>query len=176
MHKFLNLATRWFDRLNDLLAFLACGLLVAIIIAICAEILTRSFLDISNPWLVELSEITLLYSTFLAGAWVLGRDKHVALDLILNSLDQRITKYMHLILSLIVALACFIVCWFGTLTVIDQFQNDIREPTIMGPLTFWITSVVPFGLFLLGFQFLRRGIRAANGLSFVIGSSEEREG
>ena len=79
MHKFLNLATRWFDRLNDLLAFLACGLLVAIIIAICTEIFTRSFLDISNPWLVELSEITLLYSTFLAGAWVLGRDKHVAL-------------------------------------------------------------------------------------------------
>ena len=176
MNKFFNLAARWFDRLNNFLAFLACGLLVAIIIAICTEIFTRSFLSISNPWLVELSEITLLYATFLGGAWVLGRDKHVALDLVLNSLSKPIAKYLHLILSTVVAVACLTVCWFGVITVVDQFQNDIREPTIMGPLTFWITAVVPFGLLLLGVQFLRRGIRSLKGLSFVVGPSGENEG
>ena len=85
-------------------------------------------------------------------------------------------KYMHLLLSIVAAVVCFVVCWFGILTVIDQYQHDIRETTIMGPLTFWITAVVPFGLFLLGFQFIRRGVRALLGLQLAVDPNLEKEG
>ena len=78
-------------------------------------------------------------------------------------------------MSIVAALACFVVCWFGVLVVIDQFQNDIRETTIMAPYTFWITAVVPFGLFLLGFQFVRRGIRAILGLPLAVNLATEKE-
>ncbi len=169
MHEILTGAARWFDRLNRVLAAVACMLLVLITLAICTEIFTRSALDISNPWLVELSEITLLYVTFLGAAWVLGNDKHVALDLVLNHISDNAARRLHLVLSLMAAVACFIVTWFGILMVIDQFVSDIREPTIMAPLTFWITAVVPFGFVLLGVQFIRRGIRAAMGLSLAVG-------
>ena len=171
----LSAVAKWFDKLNQFLAYVACTMLVLIILAICVEIVTRSFSSITNPWLVELSEITLLYSTFLAAAWVLGKDKHVSLDLILETFNPRAKKYMHLLLSIVAAVACFIVCWFGVLTVIDQYQNDIRETTIMGPLTFWITAVVPFGLFLLGFQFIRRGIRALLGLPLAVDLNVEED-
>ena len=171
----LSLVSRWFDKLNQGLAYIACTLLVLIIIAICVEIVTRSFSPITNPWLIDLSEITLLYSTFLAAAWVLGNDKHVSLDLILETFTPRAKAYVHCVLSIIAALACFIVCGFGILVVIDQFQNDIRETTIMAPYTFWITAVVPFGLFLLGFQFVRRGIRAMLGLPLAVNSIIEKE-
>ena len=169
MQEFLTLAARWFDGLNRVLAVVACTLLVLITLAICTEIVTRAAMDISNPWLVELSEITLLYTTFLAAAWVLGNDKHVALDLVLNHVSDRIARRLHLVLSLLAAFTCFVVTWFGILTVIDQYASDIREPTIMAPLTFWITAVVPFGLFLLGAQFVRRGLRAALGLPLAVG-------
>jgi len=168
MLEVLSELAKWFDRINRGLAAIACSLLVLITLAICTEIVTRSFLDISNPWLVELSEITLLYSTLLAAAWVLGNDKHITLDILLNHTNEKITKYLHLALSVLAAAACFITCWFGVLTVTDQFFNDIREPTIMAPLTYWITAVVPFGLFLLGFQFLRRAVRAALGLPLSV--------
>lgn len=168
MNDFLVNAAKWFDRLNNGLAAVACGLLVLITLAICAEIITRALFEISNQWLVELSEITLLYITFLAAAWVLGKDKHVAIDLIVNHISGRVARRLNLFLSLIAGVACFIITWFGILTVIDQFQNDIREPTMMAPRTFWITAVLPFGFFLLGFQFLRRGVRAALGLSLAV--------
>ena len=58
----------------------------------------------------------------------------------------------------------------------DQYQNDIRETTIMAPFTFWITAVVPFGLFLLGFQFIRRGVRALLGLQLAVDPNLEEEG
>ena len=169
MQEFLTHMARWFDGLNRVLAVVACILMVLITLAICTEIFTRAALDISNPWLVELSEITLLYITFLAAAWVLGNDKHVSLDLVMNHVSDRVARRLHLGLSLLAAVTCFIVTWFGILIVIDQVQNDIREPTIMAPLTFWITAVVPFGLFLLGAQFVRRGIRAALGLPLAVG-------
>ena len=176
MFGWLSSVAKWFDKFNQFLAYVACTMLVLIILTICVEIVTRSVSPITNPWLIDLSEITLLYSTFLAAAWLLGNDKHVSLDLILEALNPRITKYMHFVLSILAAVACFIVCWFGILTVIDQYQNDIRETTIMAPFTFWITAVVPFGLFLLGFQFIRRGIHALLELPLAVGSITEKEG
>ena len=113
----LSLVSRWFDKINQVLAYIACTMLVLIIIAICVEIVTRSFSPITNPWLIDLSEITLLYSTFLAAAWVLGNDKHVSLDLILETFAPRTKAYVHCILSIVAALACFVVCWFGILVV-----------------------------------------------------------
>jgi C4-dicarboxylate transporter DctQ subunit len=175
MSNFLTSLVAWFDRFNQVLAAIACTMMVLITLAICAEIFTRSFLDISNPWLVELSEITLLYLTFLAAAWVLGKDRHVSIDLFVGYMSARVAKIVQFVLSWVAALACFIVCWFGILTVIDQFQNDIREPTIMAPLTFWITAVVPFGLFLLGFQFVRRGLRVLLGLPLAVSGGHGEE-
>jgi C4-dicarboxylate transporter DctQ subunit len=175
MSNFLTSLVAWFDRFNQVLAAIACTMMVLITLAICAEIFTRSFLDISNPWLVELSEITLLYLTFLAAAWVLGKDRHVSIDLLVGYMSARVAKIVQFVLSWVAALACFIVCWFGILTVIDQFQNDIREPTIMAPLTFWITAVVPFGLFLLGFQFVRRGLRVLLGLPLAVSGGHGEE-
>jgi TRAP-type C4-dicarboxylate transport system permease small subunit len=173
MHKVLIAAAKWFDRLNRFLAVIACSLMVLITLAICTEIVTRSFFDLSNPWLVELSEITLLYLTFLAAAWVLGNDKHVSIDLLLGFMGPKTVRSLHVLLSIVAGGVCLTICWFGVLTVIDQYKNDIREPTMMAPLTFWITAVVPFGLLLLGIQFLRRGVRAALGLPLSIRSQAE---
>ncbi len=173
MRMLLTTIAAWFDRFNKFLAAIACAMMVAITLAICVEIFTRTFLHFSNPWLVELSEITLLYLTFLAAAWVLGNDKHVSIDLLVGYMSDRMAITTQFILSWVAAIACFIVCWFGILTVIDQFQNDIREPTIMAPLTFWITAVVPFGLFLLGFQFLRRGLRVIAGLPLAVEGDQD---
>ncbi len=167
MHAALTRAAKWFDRLNRCLAAIACTLMVLITLAICTEILTRWLFNITNPWLVELSEIVLLYITFLGAAWVLGKDGHVTLDVLLNLISENNQRRLHLVLSVLGAITCFVLTWFGVLVALDQFHNDIREPTIMAPLTFWITSVVPFGFVLLGIQFLRRGVRSALGLTLA---------
>lgn len=168
MQGLLRGAAKGFDWFNNLLAAIACVLLVLITLAICTEIVSRAAFDISNPWLVELSEITLLYMTFLATAWVLGRNKHVSIDLLFEHIGPRLANSLHMVLSFVAAICCFVVVYTGVLTVIDQYQNDIREPTIMAPMTFWITAVVPFGFLLLGIQFLRRCVRAALGQSLVM--------
>ena len=163
-------AARWFDRFNQVLAAIACTMLVLITLAICWEIFARWTLNLNNPWLVELSEITLLYVTFLGAAWVLGNDKHVAIDLIIERISGVTQRWLHLVLSLLAAVTCFTLVWFGILVALDQFQNEIREPTIMAPQSFWITLVIPFGFLLLGVQFLRRAVRSVLGLTMIMQS------
>ncbi|SVE15560.1 uncharacterized protein METZ01_LOCUS468414, partial [marine metagenome] len=45
----LSAVAKWFDKLNQFLAYVACTMLVLIILAICVEIVTRSFSSITNP-------------------------------------------------------------------------------------------------------------------------------
>ena len=155
---------RRLDWLNRVLAVIAGTMLVSITVAICWEIVSRSFFDISNNWLVEISEIVLLYTTFLGAAWVLGNDKHVTIDLLVDYLSDTWAQRLQITLSLIGAITCFVLVWFGGIVTLDQFQNEIREPTIMAPQSFWITIVIPFGFLLLGLQFIRRGVRSKLGL------------
>ena len=170
MQDTLTRAARWFDRFNQVLAAIACTMLVLITLAICWEIVARWTFNLNNPWLVELSEITLLYVTFLGAAWVLGNDKHVTIDLIIERISGVTQRWLHLALSLLAAVTCFTLVWFGILVALDQFQNEIREPTIMAPQSFWITLVIPFGFLLLGVQFLRRGVRSLLGLTMKMQS------
>jgi C4-dicarboxylate transporter, DctQ subunit len=168
MKNTVALVVRSIDRFNSFLALFSGLILIVITLLICIEVASRTFLDISNNWLVELSEISLLYVTFLSAAWVLARDKHVSIDLLINHMNQSTAKYIEITFSLLAGATCFVLCWFGALTVIDQFQAEIREPTIMAPLTFWITLVIPFGMFLLGIQFIRRVACSMLGLPIVI--------
>ena len=170
MQDTLTRAARWFDRFNQVLAAIACTMLVLITLAICWEIVARWTFNLNNPWLVELSEITLLYVTFLGAAWVLGNDKHVTIDLIIERISGVTQRWLHLVLSLLAAVTCFTLVWFGILVALDQFQNEIREPTIMAPQSFWITLVIPFGFLLLGVQFLRRAVRSVLGLTMIMQS------
>ena len=170
MQDTLTRAARWFDRFNQVLAAIACTMLVLITLAICWEIFARWIFNLNNPWLVELSEITLLYVTFLGAAWVLGNDKHVAIDLIIERISGVTQRWLHLVLSLLAAVTCFTLVWFGILVALDQFQNEIREPTIMAPQSFWITLGIPFGFLLLGVQFLRRRVRSVLGLTMIMQS------
>ena len=170
MQDTLTRAARWFDRFNQVLAAIACTMLVLITLAICWEIVARWTFNLNNPWLVELSEITLLYVTFLGAAWVLGNDKHVTIDLIIERISGVTQRWLHLALSLLAAVTCFTLVWFGILVALDQFQNEIREPTIMAPQSFWITLVIPFGFLLLGVQFLRRAVRSVLGLTMKMQS------
>ena len=67
-----------FDRLLDVVSILACILLVFIMLSVCAEVVLRYFLGSPLIWVIEISEMNLLYITFLAIAWVLRRPEVTA--------------------------------------------------------------------------------------------------
>ena len=154
--KLLTKLNSAFDLALDLSAILAALLLLFMMLAVCAEILLRFLLNITLSWLLEISQACLLSITFLATAWVLKREGHVGLDAILSRLKPRTQAIVNTTTSILGAIMCLIVVWYGIKATYSDIQGGYRlTGEIMlprGPLE----AIIPVGSILLFTQFLRR--------------------
>ena len=69
-----------FDRTIGYLAFVAAIIIILTMLAVSAQIVMRYFLNRPMIWVMEITEISLLFITFLGTAWLLRREGHVKID------------------------------------------------------------------------------------------------
>ena len=148
-----------FDRTNDVLVFLASAVLIFTVVSVTVDVVLRYFFKAPLIWAVEINENNLLYITFLATAWVLRREGHVKVELVLARLDPRAQNLVDLITSIIGVLICLVVTWYGSLVTWRDFQAGAFQPTIMRIPNAYILFIIPVGTFLLSIQFFRRTYR-----------------
>jgi TRAP-type C4-dicarboxylate transport system permease small subunit len=145
-----------FDSLNGLLLWITAILLAVGWFSVCYEVFSRSMLDSPTKWSLEIIEKSLVFITFLGAAWLLKEDGHVRIDLFVMWLPPRAQMILNIATSVLSAIACLVVFWYGSQVVWEQFQMGYRDPTVLelpqGP----IYLVIPFGFFLLFVQYLRR--------------------
>lgn len=160
MKVILRIATNIFDRLNSFLAGIAIVLLALLMLSITYAVVTRYFLNFTTVGLFELWEYSLLYITFLGGAWLLEKEGHVGVDVILNQLKPKAQAVLNTITSLIGAAVCFTLAWYGTwMTVFSaKAGREILQGELYPP-EFLILMVIPIGSALLFIQFLRRSYK-----------------
>ena len=154
--KFLVKLSTIFDHTLDLSATGGFVLLAIMMFSVCFEILVRNILGRSQLWLMEINEIFLLYITFLAAAWVLRREGHVKMDLLLSRLDPRVQTIVNIITSIIGIVICFVFTWYGAKVTWSHFLTGQRMPTALEIPYYPILLIIPIGSFLLFIQFLRR--------------------
>ncbi len=148
--------TAIFDRTNNLLAVLAGVLVVFIMLGTAADVLARYLLGTSILWMFEIVEYSLLFITFLAAAWLLREEGHVKMDLVLNRLKPGASTLLNIITSILSALICLVITWYGVEISWSNFQKGIVLGTILEPPKFILLAIIPVGSFLLFIQFLRR--------------------
>jgi C4-dicarboxylate transporter, DctQ subunit len=78
-----------FDRILDITFVLVSVLIFFIMLFVSLEIVSRVILGKSIYGVVDLTEIALLWITFLGAAWVLKRDKHVKIEVIIGRFSTR---------------------------------------------------------------------------------------
>ena len=93
---------------------------------------------------------------FLGTAWVLRKEGHVKMELLLNRLKPRAQATANIVASFIGMAISLALIWYGTLVTIDHFQRSMRFPTVLETPITPILAVIPVGSFLLFIQFLRR--------------------
>jgi len=145
-----------FDRTNNLLAYLAGAILLFAVISVTTDVVLRYFFNKPLMWAVEINENNLLYITFLATAWVLTREGHVKVELVLNRLSPRAQNLMGLITSALGIIVCLVITWHGALVTWRDFQIGAYEPTILKIPNAYVLFIIPLGAFLLFIQFARR--------------------
>ena len=155
-NKLLTKLARIFDHILTVGSVLSAVLLVFIMLTISFDVILRYTLNQPLEWAVEISQFILVGMTFFATAWVLKRDGHVKMDQLFNYLSPRSQNILNIITSVLSAIACLIVVWYGALVTLDHYGTDDRYYTTLEAPKWPISAMVVVGFLLLLFQFLRR--------------------
>ncbi|TNF18974.1 MAG: TRAP transporter small permease [Rhodobacteraceae bacterium] len=149
-----------FSRLNLGLAILGAGVLFFAATIIFIEVVSRALGAGSRLWVIEVSEYSLLYITFLGAPYLLEKNMHVTLDLLYDNLSTGWRALARLLNSTIGFAICAVLTLIGIDVVIDQIGTGVRAATVMAPPRYWITMALPFGMFLMAVQFVFQAIGA----------------
>jgi TRAP-type C4-dicarboxylate transport system permease small subunit len=145
-----------FDHILEALMFIGAVILGFLMLAVCWDVAARTIAGKPLIWLLEFTEYGLLYMTFLCTAWVLKNEAHVTSDLLLIGLSPKNQSFVNTITSILGAVICLVLAWFGAEVSWDKLQSGAYQPTAIQPPDFPIFVIIPIGSFLLFIQFLRR--------------------
>lgn len=148
-----------FDRIIDSFAVLAGFLFVFSTVSTCVEVVMRYFFAKPTNWLSEINELILYVAPFIASAWILKNEGHVRMDLLVNFLDHRNQTLLNGVTSILGALTCLTIMWFGATVTWDSFQTQYLTASGYIRVTRgYITLFGVLGCMLLAIQFIRRAI------------------
>ena len=145
-----------FDSFLSAFMFAAAAIIAFLMIAVCWDVLARTFVGMPLVWVLEFTEYGLLYMTFLSAAWVLKDEGHVANDVLFTRLALKNQALLNGVTSILGAVVCILLTWFGAQVSWNKLLSGAYQPTPIEPPDFPIFVVIPVGFLLLSIQFLRR--------------------
>lgn len=144
-----------FDRTIDLLAAFAKVLIILGMLVVSADVFMSYFFNRPMAWVLESTQFSLVFITFLGTAWVLRNNGHVRMDIIIDQFNQKTRNRINIVTFTLCASACLVVFWYGVKVAWDYIQiNYVFEGTLTIP-AFLLEMVIPIGSLLLFIQFLR---------------------
>jgi len=111
--KVLHGVSAVFDRIINLFAILAASLIIFMMLLITAGVILRQFFSTPILGSTEIAEYCLLFFTFLAAAWLMTRDGHVRIDVLVEMLKPQARDILKTITTIICAAVSIIVFWYG---------------------------------------------------------------
>ena len=152
----LKKGTNIIDCLIDLLAWLGGILIILTMFGVCIDVVLRYFFSRPIFWMVEVTAYSLLYITFLGAAWLLKREGHVKMDLVLTRLKPRAQATLNVITSIFGIIICLVLVWWGVKVTWEHFQEGYYIRSLINYPTWILIAIIPVGSFLFFIQFLRR--------------------
>ena len=149
-----------FHRLNGFIATL-----VGIAIGLWAILIPLNLVLVrmewgNMPWLIAIIEYSLYAGVFLGAPWVLQKNGHVRVDVLVAGLSDRSSRRLEFSIDIFGALLCTVLCIYGVLSAIADFDiGEINDKYV--PLPGWqmlIVYIIAFAM--LTIEFLIRARHA----------------
>ena len=143
--------TSLYGRVLEWLAAAAAVLLGASALAITLDVVGRNVGLGTLPWILEVSEYVLPLATFLAAPWLLYRNEHVRLDMLLNAWPR-----LGHVCNVIGVAVCVVLVIYGVRTILNSAQQGAMVfKSVVFP-EWWLYVPVPLCFGLLTVEFVRR--------------------
>ena len=158
-------SSRVFDALLSVGAALSGAIMIAIMLAVVLKVFLRYVIGYGWTGVDQLSGMMLLYITFLGAAWVLSRDEHVTIDILLTNLPLPVQRVLIIVNSIICAAASLLVCVYAAIEVHDSWRRGVLVAAELDIPRAVNLVVIPIGFLFLWIQFIRRAWHAYQGRS-----------
>lgn len=153
-----------FQILIHMLAWVSAALFVAAGAMLTYEVVARHFFVAPTIWAAELSQLTLIWGSLLAMAWLLKARRHIAVDALTELLSQDQRRFTETLAMLVVAGFSGVVAVKGWEIFYESFVRG-RTTGSMLDLPTWISELaVPIGFATLFLQAIIEAVRALTGL------------
>lgn len=152
-----------------------CGVAAALVIGVVVLLVTVDVVGRNIglgglPWAVEISEYSLPLATFLAAPWLLYRNEHVRIDILLTALPRRVARQIDRAADAVGLAVCLVFAWYGIKVIADSLRlGSMIIKTLVIP-EWWTFVPVPVCFALLGVEFVRRMLTGSGIVSGQIGS------
>ena len=140
---------RGLGRAHSILAGIGCALLVGLMLGVNTDLFLRSVFRSPVEGVSEMTEIFLLYITFLGTAWVYREDGHVVVDLLVYEVYAKAKKTMLIVNNAIVGIVALLLVYFGTAATLDHFMRGVRNVSVLETPIALIMVIIPVGSLVL---------------------------
>ena len=156
-----------FGALIEGLALLASAALLAMVVIICADVLTRNVAIPGMPrgvaWSNEVSELLLYAITLLAAPWLLREGRHIRVDIVLRVLPRRTAYACEWIADALGLVSCLWMVVYGSSAAWKSAQSSALSIKTLVMPEWWFLAPLPICFALLAIEFVFRMRRLANG-------------
>lgn len=147
---------RAYRLLVQALAGTAAVLLGLTALAVSVDVLARNVGLGAFPWVLEASEYALPAATFLVAPWLLERNGHVRLDLVIESLPPGPARWIDAAANVVgLAISATLVV-YGVRAIVNSMQQGAMVIKSLVFPEWWLYLPVPLCFSLLAFEFARR--------------------
>jgi TRAP-type C4-dicarboxylate transport system permease small subunit len=137
-------------------AIVAAVLLGVMALLVTGDVIARNVGLGSLPWILEVSEYVLPLATFLVAPWLLHRNEHVRLDVLLTAVPRRLGRALDRAADLAGLAVCAVFVVYGARAVASSAQQgSLVIKSIVFP-EWWLYAPVPACFALLAIEFARR--------------------
>ena len=154
-------------KLSEALAVAASLLLLAMMLIICGDVLTRNVaipgVSRGLAWSNEISELMLYAITMLAAPWLLREGRHIRVDILLRALPKPAAYVSEWISDIIGFACCLWMLWYGSAAALNSHQAGAQSIKTLVMPEWWFLVPLPACFALLAVEFVFRMWRLANG-------------
>ena len=160
-------------RWNKLEEILIGGLLAAMVIITCLQVILRYVFDSGIVWGLEATSYAFLWMVLLGLSYGVRTNSHIAVDFLLTRLPSK-SRRLLLLLAVALGLIYTLTMLYGTYIYVERlYLLEIDAQNI--PLPKWIlSSVLPFGFFLLLLRLLQLAKQIYVGEVETLGMANEQ--
>ena len=138
------------------LAGVAAIVVGAMALAVTFDVIARNLGWANTGWVVELTEYSLPVATLLVAPWLLHRNEHVRLDVLILVLPPRVARVLERCANVLGVAICVVFVWFGSKLVLDSAHLGSMMVKTLAIPEWWQYVLVPVCFSLLAVEFARR--------------------